>query len=301
VAGASAKSRAISISAISPDDAGKVTHLIAQRWRAAHDERLHLMHRAAPVVETGWVARDGEGAVIGAIVEPPDGSADIALGSWVGVLGVSGLLYRKAAAAWASSGKLAHWVTLAADDALGAELLDLGFGHQQAHGVAAVDSLPREGSAGVLRKLSPADAAELTELVPLVSRHQSEAPVFAPRLDAFYQQLPSSIGAFLEDPAAVAWGYSATARSPLDGFLLAELRSGVVEISLMGIRCGSRGEGIGSALLSAATTFSRERGTAWLLTDWRTTNPESSRFWLSMGFAPVAYRWCRVIDEAPER
>lgn len=292
-----ANTQELSVGRMRPDDIVEVTEFLARLWNAEPDDRLRLLARFGSVLASGWVARAGDGAVVGAIVEEAEGSANVALGRWACLPGVGALLYRAAAAEWVAAGAFSHRVTMPAGSSTAVELLDLGFGHQQAYAVAAVTDVPQAGQAGI-RQLGPADAAALAELVPLVSRHQSVSPVFAPRVDEFYDQLPSSIVEFLEDPATLAWGHSSD-DGELDGFLIAETHGEVMEIPLAGIPADRRGRGVGSALVAAAATAARDRDVPWLSADWRTTNPESSRFWPSRAFAVVAYRWCRVVDPTP--
>jgi ribosomal protein S18 acetylase RimI-like enzyme len=54
--------------------------------------------------------------------------------------------------------------------------------------------------------------------------------------------------------------------------------------------------GIGRALTNHGLTYAFEKGYRNCLTDWRSTNLLSSRFWPSQGFRPVAYRLIRRID-----
>jgi ribosomal protein S18 acetylase RimI-like enzyme len=294
VAGNIASARGLTIGRIQADDVAEVTRFLTESWAAFRDQRLQLL--SSPTFDSpgGWFARSLDGSVVGAIIERPDASADIALGHWVGPPEVTARLYRKAAAAWVGSGELTHRVTLSASAST--ELLDLDFGHQQAYAVAAVSDIPQRRAAGQVSEVT--DAAALSGISPLVSRHQSDSPVFAPRVDTFYEQLPSSIGEFLRSPSTVAFGHASDG-GELDGFLLAEFNDGVMEIPLAATAPESRGRGIGSALVAAAARFASDRGVDWVLIDWRTTNPESSSFWPACGFAVVAYRWCRVIDPTP--
>jgi ribosomal protein S18 acetylase RimI-like enzyme len=70
-----------------------------------------------------------------------------------------------------------------------------------------------------------------------------------------------------------------------------------LELSVAGTRPDFQGRGIGQTLTRHGMADAYERGYRMCLTDWRSTNLQSSRFWPRQGFQPVAYRLARRIDD----
>jgi len=59
----------------------------------------------------------------------------------------------------------------------------------------------------------------------------------------------------------------------------------------------ARGRRIGTALLASALAWAREAGYKRCIVDFTAANRVSTRFWLSHGFRPIAYRLCHRLDE----
>ena len=257
---------------------------------------------AGQQLPTGWVARDDAGTLVGALVDQPGRPGDARAGEWFASSARTLTdLYTAAAAVWLAAGIPTHRVVLPHADPLEPVLVDLGFGHQQAFGSAPLTLLrsrAEDGAAGVhVRSATRQDLPELTDLVPLVSRHQGGSPVFAPRSPEFFDQLPASIEEFVEEPALQA--LLAVDGSTAVGFALLEHDGAELEVVLAGTRPDERGRGVARALVAAATAWGETRGAVRVVADWRTTNPVAARFWPSVGLTVDAYRWARTIDPTP--
>jgi len=57
----------------------------------------------------------------------------------------------------------------------------------------------------------------------------------------------------------------------------------------------ARGVGAGRALGETVLAWARDAGHATIVTDWRSTNVESNRAWLALGFRPIFHRLHRAI------
>lgn len=247
----------------------------------------------------GWVARDDAGGLVGALVDLPGRAGDGPAGAWFASSERTLVdLYAHAAGPWLQAGIRTHRVVLPAGDPLEPALVDLGFGHQQAFGSARLTDLPVPDDRGVpVRAATRGDLPALAELVPLVSHHQGDPPVFAPRTAEFFAQLAESLEEFVDVPSLGA--LLAREGPEAVGFLLLEHDGPELEIVLAGTAARHRGRGVGHALLAAAAAWGAERGVDRVATDWRTTNPVAARFWRSAGFEVDAYRWARTIDPTP--
>lgn len=60
---------------------------------------------------------------------------------------------------------------------------------------------------------------------------------------------------------------------------------------------GERGGGVGTAVLSSALSWARDRGYAHATLHFATANPVSSSFWQGHGFQPVMFHLRRRLDE----
>lgn len=238
----------------------------------------------------GWVARDDVGGLVGALVDLPGRAGDGPAGAWFASSERTLVdLYAHAAGPWLRAGIRTHRIVLPAGDPLEPALVDLGFGHQQAFGSARLTDLPLPDDPGVpVRPATRGDLPVLAELVPLVSRHQGDPPVFAPRSPAFFAQLPESLDEFVDNPSLGAL-LAHQGPEPV-GFVLLEHDGPGMEIVLMGTATRQRGRGVGRSLLAASAAWGAERGLGRVTTDWRTTNPVAARFWRSAGFVVDAYR-----------
>jgi GNAT superfamily N-acetyltransferase len=212
-------------------------------------------------------------------------------------------VWAESAAGWVEQGLRAHYVLVPATDR---SLLDawfrLGFGAQQGHGVIEIPE--REWPANV-REATMDDIEAMAEIGPLLSRHQSESPVFssvplqtaedvrADVLDDFslegvanlvYEADARIVGNFFVCPLETSSAHSGLARPPEAAFL----GFAITEPE-------ARGTGAGTALTDACFAWARERGYKTMVTDWRETNLLASRFWPRRGFRTSFLRLHRAI------
>ncbi|HJQ49275.1 MAG TPA: GNAT family N-acetyltransferase [Gaiellaceae bacterium] len=212
-------------------------------------------------------------------------------------------VWAESAAGWVEQGLRAHYVLVPATDK---SLLDgwfrLGFGAQQGHGVIEIPD--REWPANV-REATTDDIDAMAEIGPLLSRHQSESPVFssvpeqtpddvrADVLDDFslegvanlvYETDGRIVGNFFVCPLEMSNAHSGLARPPGAAFLGFAITDPE-----------TRGTGAGTALTDACFAWARERGYETMVTDWRETNLLASRFWPRRGFRTSFLRLHRAI------
>jgi ribosomal protein S18 acetylase RimI-like enzyme len=212
-------------------------------------------------------------------------------------------VWGSAAAGWVEQGLRAHYVLVPATDP---DLLDawfrLGFGAQHGHGLIEIPE--REWPDGV-REATTEDIDALVEIGPLLSRHQSQSPVFssvpeqtpedvrADVLDDFsldgvanlvYEADGRIVGDFFVCPLEQSNAHSGLARPPGAAFLGFAITYPE-----------TRGTGAGVALTDACFAWARERGYETMVTDWRETNLLASRFWPRRGFRKTFLRLHRAI------
>jgi GNAT superfamily N-acetyltransferase len=254
---------------------------------------------------TGTVAvREGELAA--AWLAAPSGGAQAAP-AWgvVGELDAIRAAYAVQAAGWVPAGARTHTAMVnVADVALHDALVDLGFGHEQAYAVRTLED-PTPAPDGVdVRPGTPADLDAVLSLAPVIGRHQVQSPVFARVGPSFFGQLEESHREELANPEA--------------HYLLASVDGEVLgaaiwylgeedwlvppqssELAWAVVAESARGRGVGLALTAAAMAAATDAGATSMVTDWRTTNLLSSRFWPGRGFRPIAHRMARTIDPEP--
>ncbi len=218
-------------------------------------------------------------------------------------------LYAVAAESLPSMGCFDHYVEIPANDREALEAWhSLGFGHQQAHGLASLADAPplpaSDGDGLEIRKAGSGDADLLRDVAHLTATHQTGPPIWAPLGPNDLDELRDGYAELASRPDVTVWmgldgdrvigfqGYFDT--EPSEGDMLTPERC--VELKIASTRPEARGRGIGLALTRRGFAHAREKGTEWVLADWRMTNLLASRFWPSVGFEPVVYRLARRID-----
>jgi GNAT superfamily N-acetyltransferase len=212
-------------------------------------------------------------------------------------------VWAAAAAGWFDQGLRAHYALVpTTDPALLDAWFRLGFGAQHAHGL--IDVPEREWPPGV-REATEDDIEGLVAIGPLLSRHQTQAPVFstvaeqtadevrADVVDDFategvanlvYEVEGRIVGNFFVCPIELSSAHAGLARPPGASFLGFAVTHPDV-----------RGSGAGVALTNASFAWARDRGYGVMVTDWRVTNLLSSRFWPKRGFSTSFLRLHRWI------
>ena len=213
-------------------------------------------------------------------------------------------LYAAAAARWLDEGRPRHYAQVPATDAA---LIDawsrLSFGQQHAAGIREV---PDVGWPDGVRRAEPRDVDALVALTPLLGDHQAASPVFA---RGFPADDPDELRAeLLADLVRDEIGELVFER---DGIIVGAFESAPVEKSSVHVGLArptgaallgwaatlpeARGSGAGRALTDGTFAWARERGHETIVTDWRVTNLQASRFWPRRGFRPTFLRLYRAI------
>ncbi|PWI42207.1 GNAT family N-acetyltransferase [Streptomyces sp. ICBB 8177] len=213
-------------------------------------------------------------------------------------------LYAAVAERLVARGRLVHHVWLPADDAVAMAWFRLGFGLEQLRGVMPVRATGRQprGVEGLsIRRAGPADLAAIGRMAADAAAHRREAGMFQPQPEEVLIRQRLRYADALADPRCGAWlavrrgeeaGMIVLTPAPPDPFTpepAAELAEAHVEPS-------SRGEGVSRVLLATALAWAYGRGYRHVAATWPTASRLSAGHWPSLGFTPIAYRLCRVLD-----
>lgn len=232
----------------------------------------------------------------------PDGMAD-----------ELGFLYGEIAKKWVESNIAEHVLVIpASSGALGEKLADLGFGRQQIHGwLDGRNFSPEHRRSGeqnslTVRKSTPEDREQIRSFSRLIALYQKESPCFAVAPESYLTNLDQGFSILTTDEEVELYvieeegkilGYQLYAPHEKEGFLSP---AGSCELAVSAVTEGARGRGIGRRLTSEALRDQLCRGREIFITDWRSANLLSSRFWPRVGFRPLAYRMVRVLAGLPQ-
>jgi ribosomal protein S18 acetylase RimI-like enzyme len=222
-----------------------------------------------------------------------------------------GRMYAVLGSEWEANGCFAHFAVVPAADAeLVQAWFSLSFGIEQVYGLAKLDGVVEVPAVHPpvdlsIRVAAPEDRQVLEDLSGIIWRHQTGAPVWGICLPEDQHELRQGYADLAADPDATVWlaFYKGRAAGfqccfPADpsgkGLIVPEQ---CIELSVAGALPEFQGLGIGQALTRHGMAYAYEHGCRNCLTDWRSTNLLSSRFWPLLGFQPVAYRLARRIDD----
>jgi ribosomal protein S18 acetylase RimI-like enzyme len=218
-------------------------------------------------------------------------------------------LYAALASKWVQFGCYNHFALMPpSDEGLVGRWFALAFGIEQVYALAALEELdltPRPLPPEIeIRRAGPDDRAHLEALSDIIWRHQVQAPVWGIHLPELEARQRVQYGDLADDPEATLWlALSQGEAVGLHGYFPAPTRADdlltpdqCIELGVGGTRAEARGRGIGQALTRHGLAHARAAGYRFCLTDWRSTNLLSSRFWPHQGFRPVAYRLSRRVD-----
>lgn len=204
---------------------------------------------------------------------------------------------------WLEAGSFAHYAMVPADDRPALDAwFTLGFGMEQVHAISEV--APAAASTShLIRRATPDDLALLEQVIHLIAHHQIQPPCWAANLPEADAERVEGWAEALTDPDCVnfiALGPSGRAAGfmmlyPADAGLMVPERT--IELSVAATRPDLRGQGYGVALTRAALDYAHQTGFTHLVTDWRSTNLLSSRFWPRQGFRPTHVRLHRRVDD----
>jgi GNAT superfamily N-acetyltransferase len=216
-------------------------------------------------------------------------------------------LYALAASRWVDEGATAHYAVVPAhDDALIGAWFRLAFGHQHTHAVHEIPtSPPRVLESIVVRRAIRQDIPALAELDVELPRHQGLAPTFSSVGLHSYEAAVQEWEADFDDPEFVNFVAEHTGRvvgaavgcrlekSSIHKGLHMPENAGF--LGFAAVYPDARGLGAGRALGEAVFEWSRREQHSCVVTDWRATNPLSSRAWPALGFRPTFVRLHRLL------
>jgi GNAT superfamily N-acetyltransferase len=208
-------------------------------------------------------------------------------------------LYAVAAEAWVEDGYLDHYVVVAAEQDLLAVWYGLSFAQQQVHGLLALEPASVASPHGFTVRLGGVEDLEIAmALAFVIFDHQAGPPTWAGAPAPPEDEVRVSYTEHLADPT-VTYFVAERDGEPL-GHLILERRSDTeVELSVAAAVPEARGLGVGTALTDLALAWAYEQGFRTCVTDWRSANLLSSRFWTGRGFRPTAYRLFRSVRLSP--
>jgi GNAT superfamily N-acetyltransferase len=185
----------------------------------------------------------------------------------------------------------------------------LGFGQQQVHACLDLKAYSHNHNAVpkdlTIRRACPGDEEILAGFSGTITIYQTGAPVWAPMAAGELGELRQGYAELASDPDAVTWlafegdqAVGMQAYFPVSpGIENPLVPDNAIELKVGSTQPQARGKGIASALTKHALWDAKEKGYAWCLIDWRSTNLLLSSFWPRFGFEPVAYRLERRVDE----
>ena len=292
-----------------PDDAPFAASLLAARGNrhplaAPFDARAEVEALLSDG-HTGYVV-DGAGYLIGKIDQYA------AWSQYAGHCARDVRTYRHLYAAvsrdWVAAGQRRHAVVMPDGDPVAEEAFaNLAFGREHVFALAALADQPREAPDPrvSIRRGTPDDYDAVLPLAPLVSRHLSDAPVWAPQPASHYAAMPDVIEEELADEDMTY--HLAFVAGSLVGFATWEpmpprihVPDGAWALSHMAVRPEARGQGIGRALTLAGLAMLRERGVTVSWSDWRLTNLSAEPYWRTYGWVPYNVRYTRRVEPDPD-
>lgn len=252
------------------------------------------------------VARTGRGRLAGYLAVRPGGV--VAHGGHAALAGQETEALRQMYAAVSerlvARGCLVHRVQLPADDALALAWFRLGFGLEEVRGVMPVKATGRQprGVEGMtIRRAGPADLGPIGRMAADSAAYRQQAAMFQPQSAEALAERRTRYADALADPRSAAW--LAVRRGEEAGMVVLVPDAGglpapeaTVELAEAYVQPAARGAGINRVLLATALAWAYDRGYRQVAADWPAASPLAARHWPRVGFVPVAYRLCRVLD-----
>ncbi|MED4583416.1 GNAT family N-acetyltransferase [Brevibacillus choshinensis] len=220
-------------------------------------------------------------------------------------------LYAAASQHWVDEGYFAHYSLVPANDtALVNTWFCLGFGHEQVHGSLPLHSFHEPVVADMrvpnvqLRLATPKDRQAMADVSQLIRTYQAAAPTFGVALPEDAQKIRDGYSQLVDDPDVDLWLVEKEGQVlSFQAYFPAEEEPSAMLVPANGIELGVaatqpeyRGLGFNHALTQHGLMHAKAKGMEYVLTDWRMTNLQSSRYWPRQGFLPIAYRLSRFID-----
>ncbi|MHC4714917.1 MAG: GNAT family N-acetyltransferase [Planctomycetota bacterium] len=210
------------------------------------------------------------------------------------------LMYSALSGQWVADGRITHLMTFLADDDEAVDAFVWSeFGMIGVDAVRDVTNVDGTAQTVDIRRVLPEDADTLVTLSAELISHLSAAPVFMYPEGIVERE---AIEKLIADPRVAFW--LAFRGGEAAGFMRAELGNASADLlkadDTAGIkgaftRESRRGCGIGSALLSRALEWAREKGCGRCAVDFEPQNIPGRRFWMRH-FKPVCYSMVRHVD-----
>jgi GNAT superfamily N-acetyltransferase len=312
------------------DDLDEAGRLLSERHRHqrrqifALDRRFELPAAAREQVAALFEKPDASGAIVALhgravayVLGAPRADQTWGPNVWIEDAGSGGTdveaireAYAAAAGIWVTDEKRTkHFVIAPATDTQALDAwFSLGFGKQQVHALREpvwreFEPTLKEGLS--VRRAERRDVPVLAEIDVALPLHQSGTAVFSPLPVPDVKETEAELEAEFDDPKfatfvaehegevigaaigcslEVSPGHTALMRPRSCGFL-----------GFASVLPSGRGLGAGRALGETVMCWSRDEGYEWMATDWRSTNLQSNRTWLALGFKPSFQRLHRAI------
>ena len=205
-------------------------------------------------------------------------------------------LYAVAGPRWLEQGATSHYVVVPADDDVLRAWLGVSFAIQQVHAERPLDDVPepRPLEGFTIREGGLDDLDAGARLAPIITEHQTEAPVWSGLERQSDEQFRESWREALADPEST-WFLAERDGEALGGLLLWADPGEPISLDVAMTFPEARGLGVGVALTEHAFRWAREQGYDRMKADWRIANLLASRFWPRRGFSPTAYRMVRYL------
>jgi GNAT superfamily N-acetyltransferase len=208
-------------------------------------------------------------------------------------------LYSEAARVWVDAGFLDHYVVVPADPGVLEAWYSLSFAQQQVHGAQKLGPLsPAEPEGFSVRQAGSEDIDAAMTLAFTIFDHQAEAPTWAGAPAPPEGEARASYSEYLADPD-VTYFLAERDGEPLGHLALERESESTIYLSIAATAPEARGLGVGKVLTEIALAWAYEQGYGTCVTDWRSANLLSARFWPNRGFSPTAYRLYRAITLTP--
>lgn len=209
-------------------------------------------------------------------------------------------LYRVAAERWVEEGLTRHFVFVPAVEDLIVPWFRLSFGASAALATRETTLEPAVDAGATIRRSTPDDLEAAAALDRLLGQHLVLPPS--------YGGLPVPVLREYVDDWRDTWEeeqythFVAERDDRIVGHLLlyrrpADLRvpPDSIDLANAATEPDTRGSGVGLALTAHALAWAHEHGYPTMITDWRMTNLEASRFWPRRGFRETFLRLYRSI------
>jgi predicted N-acetyltransferase YhbS len=209
-------------------------------------------------------------------------------------------LYRVASARWVEEGLTRHFVFAPALPDLIEPWFRLSFGASAALAMRETGAQPIADDGVVVRPSSPDDLETAAALDRVLGEHLLAPPSFGSIPVPAFREYVDEWRATWEEEQYTHFvaerdgrivGHALLYRRPADLRVPADS----IDLANASTEPGIRGSGIGLALTAHVLAWAHDHGYPTMVTDWRMTNLEASRFWPRRGFRETFLRLYRSI------